>query len=164
METDNLFSWSYAPFIMTQPKVSTINKVHIQGEGYPDPSAFCSKILRIVYYEADLLCQNITYITTKGRGISVFHPVSYKHSWATNIHVLWKQEKCRLLNVHWPKRSLRPLNVIRSYLTFDLNFDPSPMSQWGIFYTKFDTNFTYMKTGKISTAKYELTQKIAKAT
>ncbi len=26
-------------------------------------------------YEADLLCQNITYITTKGRGVRVFHPV-----------------------------------------------------------------------------------------
>ncbi len=26
-------------------------------------------------YEADLLCQNITYITTKGRGVSVSHPV-----------------------------------------------------------------------------------------
>ncbi len=26
-------------------------------------------------YEADLLCQNLTYITTKGRGVGVTHPM-----------------------------------------------------------------------------------------
>ncbi len=33
------------------------------------PDLMCTK------YEADLLCQNITYITTKGRGVRVSHPV-----------------------------------------------------------------------------------------
>ncbi len=76
-----------------------------QGEGYPDPSAFCSNRGRVLAeeicfipckhkvwsklfinqmftpdlmftkYEADLLCQNITYITKKGRGVRVSHPV-----------------------------------------------------------------------------------------
>ncbi len=31
--------------------------------------------LMYMKYEADLLCQNITYITTKGRGVRVSHPV-----------------------------------------------------------------------------------------
>ena len=29
----------------------------------------------VTKYEADLLCQNITYINTKGRGVRVSHPV-----------------------------------------------------------------------------------------
>ncbi len=44
-----------------------------QGIGYPDPSAFCSNVehvltKEITRYEADLLCQNMLYITTKGKG------------------------------------------------------------------------------------------------
>ena len=31
--------------------------------------------LMFTKYEADLLCQNIIYITTKGRGVRVSHPV-----------------------------------------------------------------------------------------
>ncbi len=31
--------------------------------------------LMFTKYEADLLCQNITYINTKGRGVRVSHPV-----------------------------------------------------------------------------------------
>ncbi len=31
--------------------------------------------LMFTKYEADLLCQNITYITIKGRGVRVSHPV-----------------------------------------------------------------------------------------
>ena len=69
--------------------------LHRQGEGYPDPSVFCSNVghvlakeicfilckhkalsklfmftpdLMFTKYEADLRCRNITYINTKGRG------------------------------------------------------------------------------------------------
>ncbi len=84
--------------------------LHIQGEGYPDPSAFCNNVGHVlakeIYfilskhkiqsklftslhdgkavftkYEADLLCQNITYITTKDRGVRVSHPVYMHFAW-----------------------------------------------------------------------------------
>ncbi len=57
---------------------------HMQGEGYPDTSAFCSNMLlnkkftldlMFMKYEADLLCQNITYFNTKGREVRVSHLV-----------------------------------------------------------------------------------------
>ena len=56
---------------------SVLVKMQLQGEGYPDPSAFCSNTGHVLAEKICfiLLCQNIAYITTKGRGVRVSHPV-----------------------------------------------------------------------------------------
>ncbi len=57
------------------------------------------------------------------------------------IWIYYSQQKDYTLLKLMIKQIKEFFTVIRSYLTFDLNFDPSPMGHWGIFYTKFDTNF-----------------------
>ena len=96
--------------------------------GYPDPSAFCSNVdyvlaeeicfifrkhevrskeftpdLMFAKYEADLLCQNMSHITTKGRGIRVSLPLCGKGIWKGKV--VWK---C----VH-TKRGVKSTHVIK---------------------------------------------------